>query len=180
VSMHAASRVNFELTADAQGLRIEIAGGIHIVVPLERICGYGAEMAGDEGIWVRIAAAVNDATGDYNLDFESTSLPVGDRHSLLEQLDALIGSRVVRSRFHRAPEPPHPELDARSRVKVSEPAPPPVEPEPAPAPVEPPPAFAGPELPPAAVDADDWLMIWPLADTVALSRGELLRPPDGT
>ncbi|GAA4588586.1 hypothetical protein BJY16_008608 [Actinoplanes octamycinicus] len=85
-------------------------------------------------------------------------------------------------------EQPEPEPPAASRVKVSEPdpveetepAPPakPVEPPPAVPPVEPPPPVKGPDLSPV-VHHDDWLLLWPLSDTVALSRGELLRPPGG-
>ncbi|WP_189332511.1 hypothetical protein [Actinoplanes ianthinogenes] len=66
--------------------------------------------------------------------------------------------------------PSEPETPAASRVKVFGPEPA----EEAP----PPPPIRGPELSPDALDSGDWLILCPLPDTLALSRGELLRPPD--
>jgi hypothetical protein len=169
---HAALRV--ELLEDTERLRIVVADGFEVLVPLQQVCGYGAEEAGSEGIWLRIAAVVNDANGDYRVEFESTSLPDGAREALLEQLNARVGSRVVRSRFQRktteVPEAPAP-APPTSRVRGSgldHTA----------AEDVPPPSLRGPTLSAAAGDPD-WLMLWPLEDTVALSRGQLLPPPSG-
>jgi hypothetical protein len=174
----AALPVDVERIGDVEYLRIVITDGFEMVIPLDRVCRYGAGKSGTAGIWLKIEASFGDDSGSHRLEFETTTEPGTGREELLNRLHDSIGSRVVGPRFHgpagAEPDPAAPETSPPSRVRMNGPERTAVEEPPPP----PPPPLKGPSLS-AAADSDNWSMCWPLEDTVALSRGELILPPDG-
>jgi hypothetical protein len=128
--------------------------GFHLVVPMDRVQSFDPADRDDvEGIPVRVE--MHPVDHDHVLQFYFVADPGPNRvacHAFLEGVRDRVDGVPVRAPVGPAPE-----------------AIPPV-------PVRPPfVPMKGPDLL-AVADGEEWLVLWPLEDTVALSKGELIVP----
>jgi hypothetical protein len=202
---HVAQRLTVELSRDGGCVHIAAPGGFEMTVPLAQIQRFGSEHGETDAIHVSVQVALADQTGnplfvlDESIEWPdrlrpgpSAGLPTEGAWSTRADLPAEPHEPVRPAYALRPPDPPGPDPHAPDPIAWdpdgrAERAPdphawdrdvPPEQPAPALPPGRPFERIKGPDLSTAAADSQDWLVLWPLGDTVALSPGDLLVPPE--